>query len=113
MSQLAMFDEPRRTRARARGETASVACTEKAERVSDFDAEKACAWVLSHLAKYGPTSSEYLTDGMKLAGMVPHDDRAFGQVYRKLSTDKVIVKCGSCDRIKGHGTSGGRIWRLR
>ncbi len=49
---------------------------------------------------------------MKLAGLVPHDDRAFGQVYAGLSREKLIVKCGCCDRIKGHGTAGGVIWRV-
>jgi hypothetical protein len=45
-------------------------------------------------------------------GYRPHDQRAFGPVYAGLARRGAIKCLGFCERQKGHGTSGGRIWSL-
>lgn len=75
--------------------------------------ERACAEVL-RILQTGPASGEQITDRLKEAGIVPlvGDDRAFGPIYSKLSKEKLIEKCGTCLRRRGHATQGGNIWRL-
>jgi len=83
-----------------------------AEDTSPGFAEKARQFVLRFLAEHGPTAGEGVTDACKRAGIRPHDDRAFGAVYLKLSRDRLIEKVGQAIRRKGHGTSGGNVWAL-
>jgi hypothetical protein len=75
-------------------------------------AEQAVVFIFDYLVNHGPTSGEVLTIACKQAGIVPHDDRAFGPVYMRLSRAGLIVKQGSIRRERGHGTSGGNIWAL-
>jgi hypothetical protein len=74
--------------------------------------EKAELFTLEYLAGCESASSETITDAARKAGIIPHDDRAFGPVYFSLSRAGKIVKAGVCARRKGHGTSGGTLWRL-
>ena len=74
--------------------------------------ERASAIVLEYLTQNGPTTAEELTNECKRRGIVPHDDRAFGPVYLRLVRGKLIEHCGTTFRTKGHGTSGGRIWKI-
>lgn len=37
-------------------------------------------------------------------------DRAFGQLFRVLARRGDIRCVGYCERRKGHGTAGGRVW---
>lgn len=76
----------------------------------DF-AALAAAEVLVQLRR-GPLTSEELTLACKAAGIVPHDDRAFGPVYMRLSKAGQITRVGTASRLRGHGTSGGSIWAL-
>lgn len=108
MTQLALtLDEPR-----ARGDTAAARCLDKAERVSDFDTEGARFYILGYLQKHGQQSGETLTNAAKNAGFVPHDDRAFGPIYAGLVRKNFIRCVGYCERQKGNGTAGGRVWGL-
>lgn len=68
--------------------------------------------VVAVLAGQGDVSGEDLTNSCKAAGIVPHDDRAFGAVYAWLVRTGQIRCVGMVARKKGHGTSGGRVWRL-
>ena len=86
-------------------------------RVSDhagptFKAQ-AMRYVVGHLKIHGEASGEDITDACKAAGIVPHDDRAFGSVFQSLVRDGLIECAGFCLRKKGHGTAGGRIWRVK
>jgi hypothetical protein len=76
--------------------------------------ERARAFVLSYLATHGPSSGEDITNACKTSGIRPleGDDRAFGPVYMALARGSQIVKAGYCQRKKGHGTSGGNVWRI-
>lgn len=75
--------------------------------------QEAARFVVSYLRVHGATAGEDLTDACKRVGIVPHDDRAFGPVYMRLSRAGLIEKAGYVPRRKGHGTSGGSVWKLR
>jgi hypothetical protein len=95
----------------ARDEALACVAANAEESFPDFS-ERACAFVLGYLAERGPSSGEAITDACKRAGIRPHDDRAFGAVYMRLSRRGLIRKQGLCVRTKGHGTAGGHIWGL-
>lgn len=98
--------------ARQMGERGACLARDKAQRVDPAFSERAKAFVLAYLQAHGVSSGELITDAAKLAGIRPPDDRAFGSVYGALSRSKSIVCAGYCSRVKGHGTAGGRLWRL-
>jgi hypothetical protein len=75
-------------------------------------AEAARAFVLAYLAEHGPASGEVVTNAAKAAGLVPHDDRAFGPVLLALSRAGRIRRVGTTLRTKGHGTAGGNVWEV-
>lgn len=104
--QLAIdFTEPR-----AEGERLGNLSTDKAERVADFDSVGAGKFILGWLHRHGNVSGEALTNAAKEHGYHPHDDRAFGSVFGSLSRKGLIRCVGFCEREKGHGTAGGRVW---
>lgn len=76
--------------------------------------EKAKAFVVRYLGEQIQAPGEEITDACRAAGICPvgSDDRAFGAVYLTLSRSGKIEKAGTCERRKGHNTSGGIIWRL-
>lgn len=86
---------------------------ERAETVCENFSERAITFVWKCLLARGPMSSEKLTAACKEIGIIPHDDRAFGSVYQTLSRRGLIVKAGTCARERGHGTSGGIVWKLK
>jgi len=95
----------------AAGHAAAEACAAKAERTTSFDADRARAAVLEVLADGQARSGEQLVDHCQRLGIVPHDARAFGAVFLKLKRMGLIEEAGFVARTKGHGTSGGRLWR--
>ena len=89
------------------------ACTAKAVRVAGFDTDAARAAILDALTRSGRAmTGEELVDHCQRMGLVPHDARAFGSVFKKLANDKQIVAVGFAARRKGHGTAGARLWRV-
>lgn len=98
--------------ARHIGEGMADKAADRAERADAEFRRRAAEFVLAYLEEHGVSSSELITDAAKLAGIRPPDDRAFGSVYRSLSNQNRIAFAGYCARVKGHGTSGGRLWRL-
>jgi hypothetical protein len=105
--QLTLWDDWEAGRAEGMARVAA-----SAERTSPDFAAHARAFVLEYLARHGAASGEAVTNACKLAGIRPHDDRAFGPVYFALVRAGLIRKVGACLRTKGHGTSGGNIWAL-
>ena len=89
----------------------SERCAAKAVRVADWDRAGAESLIL-RLLQAGPASGEKLTDLAVAYGFRPHDARAFGAVFGSLSRRGLIRCVGYCERRKGHGTAGGRIWGL-
>lgn len=53
---------------------------------------------------------EDLVNAAKVAGIRPPDDRAFGSVFCKAIRLGYIEPVGFAPRVKGHGTSGGRVY---
>lgn len=74
---------------------------------------EARAFVVRYLEANGPTAGEVLTMACRRAGIVPHDDRAFGPVYLSLLRSHTIERVGTARRERGHGTAGGNVWDLR
>ena len=97
--------------AAAAGHAAAAACTAKAERTTEFSSEVARAAVLELLADGVARSGEQLVDHCVGLGLVPHDARAFGAVIGTLKRRGLIEAVGFVPRAKGHGTSGGRLWK--
>jgi hypothetical protein len=96
--------------AREQGEAAAEECAANATRLG-WDADGAANAVLAYLRAHGPTPGEVLVSAAGRAHR-PHDDRAFGAVFLKLSRAGLIEQAGHAKRAKGHGTAGGVIWRL-
>lgn len=58
----------------------------------------------------GAVRGEDLVNAAKVAGIRPPDDRAFGSVFCKAIRLGYIKPVGFAPRVKGHGTSGGRVY---
>lgn len=99
-------------KARLVGEERSIVVCDNAESVCPGFSRRAAKHVLKYLKAKGSSSGEDMTDSCKKAGIVPHDDRAFGAVFSGLSRRKEIKFAGFGLRRKGHGTAGSRIWAL-
>lgn len=95
------------------GQQASERAEAKAaEQVPGFT-ERALQHIRSVARALGPDSQvrgEDLVNGAKLAGIRPHDDRAYGPIFQKAIRDGLIVPVGYAPRVKGHGTAGGRVY---
>jgi hypothetical protein len=75
--------------------------------------ERAAHFIVTYLGAHGETSSEDLTDACeKIAGLRPTDLRHFGPVFLRLIRTGKIEKCGQVARRRGHGSSGGNVYRL-
>lgn len=109
---LPFFERPR-TVTNGLRDAAMEQVADHAEDEEPGFADEARAFVIAFLARYGPAPAEHITDACKRAGIVPHDDRAFGPVYMTLARREQIVKVGSVRRERGHGTAGGNVWALR
>jgi hypothetical protein len=78
---------------------------------ADF-AERARAHVLAALREVGSASGEEIVNHGENKGITAHTARAWGPIFGALSRQKLIVKAGYCQRLKGHGTCGGIVWKL-
>jgi hypothetical protein len=107
-----MTDQLNLFEARAARDVAIAQVQVNAERFRPDFTTEAAEFIVRFLRENGPQSGEILTDWCREAGIVPHDDRAFGAVYMRLRRAGMIVKTGTCQRMKGHGTAGGTIWGL-
>ena len=76
----------------------------------DF-AARARSFALEWMRGKGEVSGEDITDATKAAGIIPHQDRAFGPIYSGLAREGRIVRTGYAPRRRGHG-SPGPVWRL-
>ena len=93
------------------GEHAMQKCQMRAENADPGFTQRAADWIIWYLrAKGEPVPGEMLTDLCRAHGICPPDDRAFGAVYQSLARRGLIRQTGWCERRKGHGTGGGRVW---
>ena len=82
----------------------------RAENADPGFTHRAGEFISSYLRQHGPLPGELLTDVAKASGIRPPDDRAFGAVFKMLANRGAIRQAGWCERRKGHGTGGGRVW---
>lgn len=68
------------------------------------------AYVHEHADTLGGVPGEQVTLAARAAGIRPKDDRAFGPVYAKAIRSGDIRVSGTCVRVRGHGTAGGRLY---
>lgn len=68
------------------------------------------AYVREQSALLGSVSGESVTFAARAAGIRPKDDRAFGSIYAKAIRNGDIHVAGTCQRVRGHGTAGGRLY---
>src|SRR6187549_2144935 len=74
---------------------AAEACAAKAEAESNFDRGTAALMIVQKLRDENkPMSCEDLVDWCREQGQIPHKDRAFGWIFRALSTSKQIERAG-------------------
>lgn len=107
MEMLPLFEAARRA-----GEAAAASCQAKAE-AAGFNSVSAMAAVLDVLRKAGqPMTGEELVDACQDRGIVPHDGRAFGPVFKELARRGLIETVGFAMRRKGRGTAGARVWQI-
>ena len=96
--------------ARKLGLHASEASLAKAETKDPRFGEKAHAFIVAFVAKHESVPGEVVTLAARMAGIRPHDDRAFGSVYAKAIRKGAIKLVGHTQRVRGHGTAGGRVY---
>lgn len=100
---------PQRLRtARRLGEEAAQA----AEAVNDATfSQRAYAFIVRHIQVHGPIAGEEVVLAAKAAGIRPErDDRAFGAAFARALRAGAIRVVGTCRRVRGHGTAGGRVY---
>jgi hypothetical protein len=85
----------------------------KADRIDATFTDRAKAFVVHYLTIHLEESGEVIVSAAKDAGIIPHDDRAFGGVFLALVNRGIIYRVGMVKRKKGHGAPGAQIWRLR
>lgn len=96
--------------ARRLGEEAGQRCLDLTkEDMPDF-AERAYEFIVDYVQKMESVPGESVTLAARAAGIRPHDDRAFGPIYAKAIRNGDIRVVGTCLRVRGHGTAGGRLY---
>ncbi len=113
MNQAALdFTAPPLAQARAAGQAAQELATARAEREEPDFRARAVAAILERL-KQGPASGEALTDYVKASGLtLARNGKELGSYYCRLRKSGAIHVVGPCDRAKGHGTGGGKVYAL-
>lgn len=106
MTQLTIFQ------AIEAGQQGMTRAARKATQADPFFVAKAETAIIDYLRTHGTASSEDLTDAAIAAGAVAPDMRAFGAIYKRLSSRATIRFMGFCLRRRGNGTGGGRLWAL-
>ena len=102
---------PRAQRAATARRLGAEAAERAAANAGDDFSERALAFITRYVAaQSAPVPGESVTLAAKAAGIVPHDDRAFGSVYAKALRTKHIRVAGFCARIRGHGAFGGKLY---
>jgi len=95
------------------GERLANLCADKAGaiRTTNFSMEAAEQCMLG-LLKDRPMAGESLVWGCRDAGIIPHDDRAFGAAVHQLHKKGLIKRIGYCARQRP-GTGGPQsVWAL-
>lgn len=84
----------------------------KAQSLDSSFRDRATVAILAHLRAVGECSGEDLTEIAKAHGAAPTDDRAFGAVFKRLLSRRIVQVVGYGPRRKGHGCHGAKIYAL-
>jgi repressor of nif and glnA expression len=95
------------------GQHALELCVEKAESTTDWDTERAVIMALEVLKEHGRLDAENVVLEVKARGMVPHDDRAFGAMFKMLIHRQLCQRVGQTTRRRGRGTAGNWLYELQ
>lgn len=111
MNQLAITFVDRATFARNLGTEAGERCADKASQQDPEFKAKALEFIVKYIRQVGESTGESATLAAVLAGIKPHDQRAFGPVYQKAIRQGLIRVVGYAPRVRGHGSAGGKVYR--
>jgi hypothetical protein len=78
----------------------------KAERAVPGFAEAAYAFLLHYISRHSEFPGEDLVLAAREAGIEPHDDRAWGPVFKRAARADLIRRIGYVPRKRGHGSPG-------
>lgn len=110
MTQLAISFVDRVHAARRLGAEAGEACADKAETTTPEFRERALDFIVNFVRQEGQATGENATRAAVLAGIKPHDERAFGPVYLTAIRRGLIRVVGYAPRVRGHGSAGGKVY---
>lgn len=100
------FSSPTLAEARASRDVGMERVADKAEREEPCFAARAYAELVHYSTLHAEFSGEDATDAIKAAGIVPHNDKAFGPIYMAAARNGLIRRIGFVPRRKGHGSPG-------
>lgn len=84
---------------------------ERVDRNATWDKEAVSDFIVDYVGQHGETDCETIVDAAKVAGHVPHIDKAFGPIFAGLSRSGRIIRTGFQARRKGHSAPGASIWK--
>jgi hypothetical protein len=97
--------------ARALGLAAAAGAQFAAEHDDPLFGARALAFIVNHVREKGAVPGESITLAATASGIRPKKgDRAFGAIYAKALRKKYIQVHAYVPRIRGHGTSGGKLY---
>ena len=97
--------------ARKLGDEAAQAALDRTEQDDPTFSTRAYEFIVSYVRDHGPVPGEAATLAARCAGIKPaKDDRAFGSVYAKALRDGAIKVVDSTNRVRGHGSAGGKVY---
>jgi len=73
----------------------------------------AARFILAYLGAHGETPGEVLTEKGWEFGLRPTSLKHWGPVFMRLLREQRIEQCGTARRMRGHGSTGGKVYRLR
>lgn len=110
MNQIAISFIDRAQFARKLGTEAGNAAADKAEQQDPEFKVKALEFIVGYIRQQGEATGESATLAAVLAGIKPHDQRAFGPVYQTAIKRGLIRVIGYVPRVRGHGSAGGKLY---
>jgi len=97
--------------ARAVGLAAAAGAQFAAEQDDPLFGARALAFIVNHVREKGAVAGESITMAATASGIRPKNgDRAFGAIYAKALRKKYIAVHSYVPRLRGHGTSGGKLY---
>lgn len=110
MQQLPIEFLTRAQFARALGAAAGEAAEQKASKNDPAFSANALDFIVGYIRERGEATGEETTHAAVMAGIKPHDERAFGPIYATAIRRKLIRVVRYVPRVRGHGSMGGKLY---